>query len=180
MITSKFSFITTKKWNRSSRDGADGADGADGPDAPDTPGIGGSPLILLLRSIINILEPIFTHALFKKDHTGGAGLRSEKNTLPVFRKITCETHDIHIGITQLGDIPKLLDNVAFGVDAALGVAGTTAPGTIVIRCLGQDLAALHDHGHVEMGVVAITEPLCPRIIEKLLQDSGLRKMCHTG
>jgi hypothetical protein len=31
-----------------------------------------------------------------------------------------------------------------------------------------------------MGVVAITEPLSARIIQKLLQDSGLRKMCHAG
>ena len=98
----------------------------------------------------------------------------------MFCKIACETHHIHIGITELGDVSKLLDNVAFGVDATLGVAGTTTPGTIVIRCLGQDLAALHDHGHMEMGVVAITEPLSARIIQKLLQDSGLRKMCHAG
>jgi hypothetical protein len=30
-----------------------------------------------------------------------------------------ESHHIHIGITQLGDIPKLLDDVSFGVDTAL-------------------------------------------------------------
>ena len=124
-IKSKFSLITSKKGNNSSKDGADSpdapdaADATDATDAAEVDALRGSPLILLLRSIINILEPIFAHALFKKDHTGGTGLRPEQNTLPMFCKITCETHDIHIGITQLGDVSELLDYVAFGVDAAL-------------------------------------------------------------
>ena len=85
MITSKFFSITTKKGNNSSTDGANAPDALgvnalggspfdarnapDAPNAPNAPNapdapdaLGGSPLILLLRGIINILEPIFAHA----------------------------------------------------------------------------------------------------------------------
>jgi len=98
----------------------------------------------------------------------------------MLRKIPSETHHIHVGVAQLRDISQLLDDVPLGVNTTLRIAGTTASRAVVIRGLRQNLPTLHNDGHMEMCVVAITEPLRARIIKKLLKDAGLRKMCHAG
>jgi hypothetical protein len=89
-----------------------------------------------------------------------------------------KAHNIEIGITQLGYISELLDDVAFGVNTTLGVSRSPTPRAIVIRSLGENLSAFHNNGHMDVGVVAITELGRARIIQKLLKNPILAKMRH--
>ena len=61
---------------------------------------------------------------------------------------TISPNDIHIGPTQLADITKLLDDVAFRVNAPFGVAAPHAPVSHFVSCLGQNVSAFDYDGLV--------------------------------
>ena len=82
------------------------------------------------------MQPIFSHTFEEELLTRMTGFRVNEAC-----SSTISPNDIHIGPTQLADITKLLDDVAFRVNAPFGVAAPHAPVSHLVSCLGQNVSA---------------------------------------